>query len=117
MSTPNQFSNTDFSTNLLLNALSKEDKSAKVYDLSGGYNVIDLLATRNRPAREIVGLDGQFSKPIMGRSQVVQQVASTSVIGNQLKVSWVDPTFDLFRTTFTLTDGTAANNLGTVASE
>jgi len=116
MSTKNQFSNTDFSTNLYLNALNMEDKSAKVYDLSNGYNVIDLLATRNASARKVVGADGKFEKPIMGRSQVVQQVASTSVIGTQLKVNWVDPTFDLFRTTFTLTDGTAANNLGTVTS-
>jgi hypothetical protein len=116
MSTPNQFSNTDFSTNLVLNALSKDDKSAKVYDLSGGYNVIDLLATRNRPARKVVGQDGKFSKPIMGRSQILQQVASTSIVGSQLRVNWVDPTFDLFRNTFTLTDGTAANNLGNVVA-
>ena len=114
MPTLNQIGNTDFSTNLYLNQLSKPDKSAKVYDLSGGYNVIDLLATRNRPARQIVGADGQFQKPIMGRSQIVAQVASSSTSGNTLILNWTDPNFDLFRSTFTLTDGTVANNLGRV---
>lgn len=116
MPTPNQFSNTDFQSNILLNALNKPDKSAAVYDLSGGYNVIDLLATRNRPAVQVVGNDGVFEKPLMGRSQIVQQVVSASVLGNgNLQVNWADPTFDLFRSTFVLTDGTAANNLGRVA--
>ncbi len=116
MPTLNQFSNTDFSTNLYLNQLSKPDKSAKVYDLSGGYNVIDLLATRNRPARQIVGADGQFQKPNMGRSQIVAQVATNATSGNNLVLTWTDPNFDLFRTTFTVTDGTVANNLGRVIS-
>lgn len=115
MPTQNQFSTTDFSTNILLNALNKPDKSAMVYDLSGGYNVIDLLATRNRPSVQVTGLDGIFEKPLMGRSQIVQTVASTTLLSNgNLQVNWSDPTFDLFRNSFVLTDGTAANNLGRV---
>jgi hypothetical protein len=116
MPTPNQFSNADFNTNLLLNALNMDDKSAKVYDFSGGYNVIDLLATRNAPSRQIVGLDGVFQKPILGRSQIVAQVATTAVVGSNLQVNWTDPNYDLFRTTMSILDGTANMNIGRVVS-
>lgn len=113
--TPNQLSNQDFSRNLLLNQLDLPDKSQLVYDYSNGYNVVDFLVTRNAKPRQIDGLDGVFQKPIMGISQVIAQVASTVLVSaTKLKVNFVDPTYDLFRLTETVGDGTAAQNMGRV---
>jgi hypothetical protein len=114
MQTLNQLSTLDFRNNLLLNALNKDDKSAAVYDFSGGYNVIDFIATRNAPARRIDGDKGIFYKPIIGKSTPVAQVASTSLVGSNLQVNFTDATFDNFRLKEVLGDGTAAMNQGRV---
>lgn len=115
MPTLNQLSTLDFSNNLLLNQLNLEDKSSLVYDYSNGYNVIDFLVTRSAPVRKIDGPNGEFQKPIMGVSQVIAQVASTTLISPvRLRVNFTDPNYDLFRLSETVTDGTAGNNQGRV---
>ncbi len=115
MGTLNQLSQLDFANNLILNQLNMDDKSALVYDYSNGYNVIDFLVTRNAPARRIDGLNGVFQKPIMGISQVINQVASTSLItATTLRVNFVDTNYDLFRLRETVSDGTANNFQGRV---
>lgn len=113
--TANQLSTLDFSNNLILNQLDMPDKSALVYDYSNGYNVVDFLVTKNATPRMIDGEDGKFYKPIMGISQVIAEVASTvAVTTTRLRVNFVDPTYDLFRLTETVSDGTANNYMGRV---
>lgn len=114
MPTANQISNLPFQNNIILNGLNKPDNSALVYDFTGGYNVIDFLITRNAPARQVDGLNGYFQKPIMGRSDYGVQVASNSASGNNLVIVFSDPTFQAFRVTEVIGDGTAANNQGRV---
>ena len=113
----NQLSTLPFDNNILRNALNKDDKSASVYDFSGGYNVIDLLITRGAPARQIYGQDGVFSKPIMGSSTAVAQVAGNNLVGTNLVITFVDPTFNSFREKLVIGDGTAAMALGRVISK
>lgn len=115
--TLNQLSQLDFQNNLVLNALNKDDKSASVYDLSGGYNVIDFLVTRGAPARSIDGMDGVFYKPIMGSSTPTAQIASTSLSGANLVIVFTDPSFDKFRLKEVIGDGTANMNLGRVIAK
>jgi hypothetical protein len=115
--TLNQLSTLDFENNLFLNALDKDDKSSAVYDLSGGYNVIDFLVTRGAPARSIDGADGKFYKPIMGSSTPTAQVASVSASGSNLIVTFSDPSFDKFRLKEVIGDGTANMNLGRVIAK
>jgi hypothetical protein len=117
LQTLNQISNLPFENNLILNGLSKEDKSSVVFDFSGGYNVVDLIVSKVSSSRRIVGKDGVFQKPIMGISVVQAQVASTSLNGNILRVNFVDPTYDKFRLTEIVTDGTAADNMGRVVNK
>lgn len=117
-STLNQVSQLDFQNNLVLNALNKDDKSASVYDLSGGYNVIDFLVTRGAPARSINGADGVFYKPIMGNSTPTAQISATSTLsGSNLVVTFTDSSFDKFRLKEVIGDGTAAMNMGRVIAK
>ena len=116
MPTLNQISNLPFENNLLLNGLNKPDRSKLVYDLSGGWNVLDYIVTRNGPARQVIGLDGQFQKPIMGVSVVQAVIASTVLNGLTLRVSFTDPNYDNFRTNFVVSDGTSAMNKGLVVA-
>ncbi len=113
----NQLSTQEFRNNLLLNRLNKDDKSKAVYDFSGGYNLIDFLATRNAPSRRVDGDQGIFQKPLMGNNAVVAQVASNSVSGNIMTVTFTNPAYNSFRTQVVCNDGTAANNQGRVVSK
>ncbi len=113
----NQLSTAEFRNNLLLNSLNMDDKSKAVYDFSGGYNLIDFLATRNAPARRIDGDLGRFSKPLMGNNAVVAQVASTSLSGDILTVNFTNPAYNVFREQVVCSDGTAANNQGRIISK
>jgi hypothetical protein len=116
MATLNQLS-LDFNKSILLNDLAKPDRSSTIWDYTGGFNVIDYLVTRKAPARRIVGNNGVFEKPIMGKGHVVAQVASTSIVnGNQLKVNFVDTTYDKFRVTEVVHDGTANDTQGRVVA-
>lgn len=115
MATQNQNS-LQFQNNVVLNGLNKPDNSKLVYDLSGGFNVIDFIVTRGAPARSIGGMDAIFKKPIMGRSDIGYQVSSNSASGNNLIVNFSDPTVQIARVTEVWSDGTAANNQGRVVS-
>ncbi len=113
----NQLSTQEFRNNLLLNRLNKDDKSKAVYDYSGGYNLIDFLATRNAPSRRVDGDQGIFQKPLMGNNAVVAQVASNSVSGNVITVNFTNPNYNSFRSQVVCNDGTAANNQGRIISK
>lgn len=115
-STLNQVSQLDFQNNLVLNALGKDDKAAAVYDLSGGYNVIDFLVTRGAPARSIDGADGVFYKPIMGSSTPTASILSVTGT-NPMVVTFSDPSFDKFRLKEVIGDGSAAMNMGRVIAK
>lgn len=117
LQTLNQISNLPFENNLILNGLSKEDKSSVVFDFSGGYNVVDLIVSKVSSSRRIVGKDGVFQKPIMGISVVQAQVASNAFNGPLLRVNFVDPTYDKFRLTEIVTDGTANDAMGRVVNK
>lgn len=110
----NQLSTAEFRNNLLLNRLNQDDKSAAVYDFSGGYNLIDFLATRNAPSRRTDGDQGIFQKPLMGNNAVVAQVASTSLAAGILTVNFTNPAYNNFREQVVCSDGTAANNQGRI---
>lgn len=114
MPTLNQISNLPFENNLLANGLNMPDKSKLVYDLSGGYNVLDYIVTRNGSPRQIDGKDGQFEKPIMGVSVVSAVVASTQLNGLVLRVFFTDPTYDNFRNSTKVGDGGARDTMGIV---
>lgn len=114
MPTQNQISNLPFENYLVLNGLSMPDRSKFVYDLSGGYNVLDYIATRQAPARRIEGRDGKFEKPIMGVSVTQAVVASTQLNGSVLRVFFTDPTYDNFRLSTVVGNGTANDCMGTV---
>lgn len=115
--TLNQISNLPFENNLILNGLSKEDKTSTVFDFSGGYNVVDLIVSKVASSRRIVGKDGQFQKPIMGLSVVQAQVASTAIVGSLLRVNFVDTTYDKFRVTEIVHDGSANDFMGKVVNK
>jgi len=117
MPTTNQLSTLEFSNNMLLNSLDKPDKSEAVYDFSGGYNVIDLIITSQAPARQIDGKDGVFEKPIIGRGHRVTRVLSTALTGSNLRVNFVDTTYDKFRNDEVIGDGTAAMYQGRVIAK
>lgn len=114
MPTLNQISNLPFENNLLLNGLNMPDRSKLVYDLSGGWNVMDYIVTRNGPARQINGKDGVTEKPIMGQSVVQASIATNVINGNVMRVTFTDTNYDLFRNTFVVGDGTASDNQGLV---
>ncbi len=117
MASLNQLSTLEFQNNLVLNLLDKPDKSKTVYDFSGGYNLIDFLATRNTAARQINGLKGIFSKPLLGNNAVVAQVATNTLVGTNMRVTFTDPAYNAFRVQVVVSDGTAANNQGRIISK
>ena len=117
LQTLNQLSTLPFENNLVLNMLTKEDKSSFVYDLSEGYNTLDFIVSRVSEARKTAGKDGKFSKPIMGVSVVQAEIASTYTNGNLLRINFVDGSYDKFRVTEVVSDGTALNTQGRVVNK
>lgn len=117
MPTPNQLSLT-FENNLVLNGINSPEKTPLVYDLSNGYNTLEMLMyLKDQKSTKIVGMDGKISKPVMGVERVVAQVATVTTTSNTaLTLTFTDPNYNLFRLGETVTDGTAANNLGRVTS-
>lgn len=115
MPTLNQISNLDFDNNLVLNALNSPDKTQLVYDFSNGYNVLDMLMSkmRNKKATQVTGLNGVHSKPIMGKSTIIAQVASTTLVGVNLKVTFVSPNAN-FRVKDTVIDSSINQTMGRV---
>lgn len=118
--TQNQIANYSFEDNFVANALDMPDKSGAIYDLTGGYNVIDYLVTRNAPATRTYGLEGLFQKPIIGSFQIVQPVDHSLVLGNgNLRVFFVDTTFPPdkgFRVQEVIGDGTSSNIQGLIVN-
>jgi hypothetical protein len=114
--TLNQISTLPFENNLILNGLSKEDKSSMVFDFSLGYNVVDLIVSKVSSSRQIVGRDGVFQKPIMGVSVVQSTVASTVVNGSLLRINFVDNSYDKFRKSEVVSDNTANDTYGRVVN-
>lgn len=114
--TPNQLSGLGFENNLVLNGINSPEKTPLVYDLSNGYNTLEMLMyLKGQKSTKITGMDGKISKPVIGVSRVVAQVASRSVVNVvNVQVNFTDPNYNLFRLGETVTDGTAANNLGRV---
>lgn len=115
-STLNQVSSLPFENNLFLNALDMPDKYQKVADLSNGYNTLTWLINMNAPARQVVGLDGVFQRPIMGVSKIQATIASTVLVGTNLQVFFTDPTYQNFREKTTVRDGSAAMYKGYVVA-
>jgi len=96
MQTQNQIS-LDWSKSVDLNDLNKPDRSEYIFDQSGGHNLLDYLITKNHPARQTMGKDGKFEVPIIGDTQRVQEVASTSYVSREQALSdfkdrWQDNT-------------------------
>lgn len=118
ITTPNQLSNVDFANNLVLNGINSPDKTKLVYDLSNGYNLLEMLMyLKGRQSRQVTGKDGVISKPVMGVSRVIAQVASNAAVGSNLQVNFVDTTYDLFRLGETVFDSSASQNMGRVVSK
>jgi len=112
--TPNQLSIDGLENNLLLNAINSPQKIEFVWDLSNGYNLIEMLAfLKGSKSRAVNGLGGMIQKPIMGTNRVIAQVKSTSIdaFGN-LVVVLTDPNYSLFREKQVVLDGTPASNAG-----
>jgi hypothetical protein len=117
MQTLNQLSTLPFENNLVLNGLNLDDKSSMVYDFSNGWNVLDLIVSKTATSRQIDGKDGIFQKPIMGTSVVQAEVASTALNGTLLRVNFTDPSYDKFRVTEVLGDGSANDAYGKVVAK
>lgn len=118
ITTPNQLSNVDFANNLVLNGINSPDKTKLVYDLSNGYNLLEMLMyMKGRTSKQVTGKDGIIQKPVMGVSRVIAQVLSNSAVGLNLQVNFVDTSYDLFRLGETVFDSSASQNMGRVVSK
>lgn len=118
LQTRNEIGTVDFTQNALKNALEMPDKSSAVYQLYNGLNVIDFLVTKNQRTRQTRGLNGNFSKWVIGAMGVVATVASNAAASNpaNLTVTFTDPTFSSFLVGDVVGDGTAAMNQGRVVA-
>ena len=115
MHNANQFGTVDFTNNIVLNGLNLDDKSKFVFDLSGGYNVLDLIVSRVSSSTETKGLNGLFQKPILGNPARTQQIAAAPTLSaGVLTVTFIDSAWKNFRIQEVLGDGTAAMNQGRV---
>lgn len=115
MITANEIGTLDFANNALLNSLNKPDKSEAVWDLSN-INIMDLIISRNQATRRTQGKDGYFQKGIMGNPIVNNVVATVTLNGANLDLTLQDPAYNAFLIGDTITDATAAMNMGTVIS-
>lgn len=118
MPTLNQLSTLNFQDNLVLNALNSPDKTQLVYDFSNGYNVLDQLMSimNKKKATRVTGMNGLHSKPIMGKSRVVAQVASTSIVSSNLVIVFADPNYSNFRVKDSVIDSSANQTIGRVVA-
>ena len=74
----------NFEQSLLANALNQPDKSQYVYNLTNGYNTLDLFMSNRAKPRQVVGDGGEFQKAVLG-SNAVTGVVSSAVEGNTPK--------------------------------
>jgi hypothetical protein len=118
MLTQNQLSNVDFANNLVLNGINSPDKTKMVYDLSNGYNLLEMLMeVKGKKSRQITGKDGIVQKPIMGTSRVIAEIASNATSGSNLRVNFVDTSYDLFRIGESVMDSAAGGFIGKVVAK
>lgn len=122
MITPNQINSVSYQNSLLVNNLIKPDRSAKVIDLSGGYNYIDFFATQmmgpSVSSVRVLGNNGVFQKPIIGNSVVIAQVATQTLLNaTTLRLTWTNPNYDNFRLYEIVGDGSVAMNQGQVINK
>ncbi len=114
--TPNQLSVDGLEDNVLLNAINSPDKIPFTWDISNGYNVIEMLMyVKGKKSRPVNGFGGIIQKPIMGTSRVIAQVLTPTVnsAGN-LVLTFVDSSYKLFRLKRAVIDGTPSANTGRV---
>lgn len=111
-----QISPAPFTDNFVLNGLNSPQKTQMVYDLSGGYNVLMTLTDiiNKQKSTEVVALDAKYEKPVLGKSGITAQIASTAQAGLNLTVNFSDPTFQLFRVGNNIFD--VSRNQGRVVS-
>ena len=113
--------------NIFTGGLNMDDKDKVVLDKTGNYGMFPWLASLidakpkeavNRPEDRVHGWYGVFYKPIITNDAItgVVSVAPTVNNQNQLVVTFTDNTLNIFRVSDTVTDGTLAQNMGTVVS-
>ena len=112
--------------NIFTGGLNMDDRGKIVHDYTGGFGTFPMLAELvqnkpkqaiNRPEDRIKGWYGVYYKPIITNDAIVGQVLSTALTANStLTITWTDNTLDIFRVGDTVTDGTLAQNQGTVVA-
>lgn len=113
--TPNQLSIDGLEQNILLNAINSPQKVEFTWDVSNGYNLIELLMyLRPRNSRAVNGMGGAIQKPIMGTNRVIAEVATRTVTLGNLVLTFTDASYNLFRLKQAVIDGTPASNTGRV---
>lgn len=85
---------------LVATLLNKRDIYKWIIDRSGGYNVataiIDLINSKAGGSERTTAVSGLIETYKRGKNNVVQQIASVTQSGNNLILTWVNPTYDLF---------------------
>ena len=103
--------------NIFTGNLDLPDKEALVYDLTGGWGMFDWMASAmSSKTIRVEGYYGQYQKPVIFDPTVVAQVATQTISGNNLIITWTDPTYDNFRFEDIVYDNTIASNQGRVIS-
>lgn len=69
-----------------------------VYDRSGGYNTLSMLTDKanKNGSRRVTNADGKYEKYKRGKTNIVASVATVTQSGNNLVLTFVDPTYDKF---------------------
>ncbi len=115
--TPNQLSVDGLENNVVLNAINSPDKIPFTWDVSNGYNAIEMLMyVKGKKSRPVNGYGGVIQKPIMGTSRVIAEVAATPTVDSagNLVVLFVDSSYNLFRLKRAVIDSTPSANTGRV---
>ena len=120
---PNQLSSF-YDTAAIFNQLLEPDYYDRVFSLAGGYDmaVMPLIIERMRnyhettAPRRVYGRGGANVRYVQGEMQVQQPVASVVASGNNLIITWQDPTYKWFRYADDVINNTSANIHGTVIS-
>lgn len=70
-----------------------------IYDRSGGYNTLVTLTdiiNKKGGSKRVTSVDGLYEKYKRGKNNVVQSIAAVAAAGNNLVVTFVDPTYSKF---------------------
>ena len=124
ISSPNQLG-LNLDNSQTYNNLVAPDWMEKVYGLTGGYNVLSLLIDRIRRAadngamstpRKVDARLGQYTRYVLGQYVVSAQVATQTQSGNNVILTFADPTYAFFRTQDVIQNNTSSNIQGRVIS-